>query len=48
MFKFVEYDYMDVDYSDMGKDYYFLFGKEMIGLLELFMCKYFEKVIWIF
>lgn len=44
VFKFVECDYSEVDYIIVG-DYYFLFGKEMIGLLEGFMCCYFEKVI---
>ncbi|TAR04464.1 tRNA (cytidine(34)-2'-O)-methyltransferase, partial [Lactiplantibacillus plantarum] len=43
--KFAEHDYTDVDYSDTGKDHYFLFGKETTGLPEPFMRKYPEKAI---
>lgn len=43
--KFAEHDYTDVDYSDTGKDHYFLFGKETTGLPEPFMHKYPEKAI---
>lgn len=35
--KFGCYVYSDIDYSDLNKDYFFVFGKEMIGLLDVFL-----------
>ena len=34
-----------MDYSDTGKDYYFLFGKETTGLPEAFMRENEEKCL---
>lgn len=43
--KFSHKVYSEVDYSDTGKDYYFLFGKETTGLPETFMRENEEKCL---
>lgn len=43
--KFAPQTYSQVDYSDINKDYYFLFGKETTGLPENFMRQNEEKAI---
>lgn len=41
--KFSSKSYTDVNYTDIGKNYYFIFGKETTGLPETFMREYYER-----
>lgn len=43
--KFANQTYVDPDYTDSNSEYYFLFGKETMGLPEPFMRQYPEKAI---
>lgn len=45
--KFVYKVYSEENFVD-GEEYFFLFGKEIIGLLEVFMCENEEKCLCIF
>lgn len=41
--KFSSKNYVDVDYTDPNKNYYFVFGKETTGLPETFMREYYDR-----
>lgn len=43
--KFAKQVYSEVDYSDLEKEYYFIFGKETTGLPEKFMREYEDQCI---
>lgn len=43
--KFASKMYTDINYKEMDKDYYFIFGKETTGLPEKFMREYKENCI---